>query len=85
MIDTSLQAMAECTMFVLTSLMVSCRKERFMTNVMGWMTDPKTTQEIREKWFAIWSKADANFGAMVKEKCSGEKAGHPAMAGATKA
>ena len=56
-----------------------------MTNVMGWMTDPKTTQDIREKWFAIWSKADADFGAAVKEKCSGEKAGHPAMAGATKA
>ena len=56
-----------------------------MTNVMGWMTDPKTTQEIREKWFAIWSKADADFGAMVKKECSGEKAGHPEMAGATKA
>lgn len=62
-----------------------CRKERFLTNVMGWMTDPKTTEEIRQKWFAIWSRADKGFGALVKEKCSGEEAGHPAMAGATKA
>ncbi|CAL5220763.1 g2827 [Coccomyxa viridis] len=61
------------------------RKERFLTNVMGWMTDPKTTEEIRQKWFAIWSRTDKDFGALVKEKCSGEEAGHPAMAGATKA
>ena len=52
---------------------------------MGWMTDPKTTEDIRQKWFTIWSRTDKDFGAMVKEKCSGEKAGHPAMAGATKA
>ena len=56
-----------------------------MTNVMGWMTDPKTTQEIREKWIEIWSRADKDFGELVKEKCSGKEAGHPQMAGATKA
>lgn len=61
------------------------RKERFLTNVMGWMTDPKTTQEIREKWIEIWSRADKDFGELVKEKCSGKEAGHPQMAGATKA
>ena len=72
-------------MFVVSVNVNNAGRSVFTTNVMGWMTDPKTTQDIREKWFAIWSKADADFGAMVKEKCSGEKAGHPAMAGATKA
>ena len=66
-------------------VVVVSRKDRFLTHVVGWMSEPKCTQEIRDKWIQIWLRVDDAFGKLVKAKLEGAPAGHPSKAGATKA
>ena len=63
------------------------RKGRFTKHLVSWMTEPKCTDVIRQKWYDIWSECDASFGAELKAKVEAaepSKHAHP-MAGATMA
>ena len=62
-----------------------CRLGRFTKHVVSWMTEPKCTDTIRERWYDIWTKCDANFGADLKAKVQAANPGkeaHP-LQGAT--
>jgi hypothetical protein len=61
------------------------RRERFLEHVLGWLTDPKLTQEVRNVWLDIWTRVDADLGAEVRDKVKDAPAGHPSKVGATKA
>jgi hypothetical protein len=49
------------------------------------MTEPKSTQEVRDSWVDIWTRCDKDFGELVKSKVKDAPAGHPTKVGATKA
>ena len=53
--------------------------------MLGWLTDPKLTQEVRNVWLDIWTRVDADLGAEVRDKVKDAPAGHPSKVGATKA
>lgn len=61
------------------------RRQRFLEHVLGWLTDPKLTAEVRGAWLDIWTRVDARLGAEVRAKVGDAPAGHPSKAGATKA
>lgn len=44
------------------------QRARFIENLEMWMTEPKTTDEVRGIWYDYWSRCDANFGAELKAK-----------------
>jgi catalase len=41
-------------------------KKNFMENLEMWMTEPKTTDEVRGIWYDYWSQCDSSFGAELK-------------------
>ncbi|BDA47324.1 Catalase isozyme B [Coccomyxa sp. Obi] len=61
------------------------RRGRFLEHVVGWLTDPKLTQEVRDNWVDIWTRVDADLGAEVRAQVKDAPAGHPSKVGATKA
>jgi catalase len=44
------------------------QRERFIENIEMWMTEPKTTDEVRSIWYDYWSQCDVDFGAELKSK-----------------
>jgi len=36
--------------------------------VLQWMSDPKLTGEVREKWMGWWARVDSNLGKELGEK-----------------
>lgn len=42
--------------------------ERFTENFMKWMSEAKTTPEVRRIWLGYWAEADAKFGAHLKSE-----------------
>ena len=59
-----------------------CRKGRFMKHLVSWMSEPKCNDIIREKWYDIWSKADAGFGAELRSEVESSKSETHVLTGA---
>lgn len=49
------------------------QRERFLENVMMWMSEAKTLPVVRSKWLHYWSQADADFGKELKAACDEKK------------
>lgn len=44
------------------------RKQRFQKHVLQWMSDPKLTSEVRDKWMDWWGRVDPNLGAELAQQ-----------------
>jgi catalase len=44
------------------------QRARFIENLEMWLTEPKTTDEVRSIWYDNWTQCDAAFGAELKAK-----------------
>lgn len=63
-----------------------CRKKRFQTHILQWMSDPKLTSEVRDTWMGYWAKVDPNLAADLQKQIDEKvmkaaKAFAPASAG----
>ncbi len=56
-----------------------------MEHVVGWMTEPKCTMELRQAWLDIWMRCDKDFGQQLLAQVKDAPAGHPSKMAATKA
>ncbi len=45
-----------------------CRKQRFQKHVLQWMSDPKLTSEVRDKWMGWWARVDFNLGTELGQQ-----------------
>ncbi|MTV29100.1 hypothetical protein FTX61_27570, partial [Nitriliruptoraceae bacterium ZYF776] len=44
------------------------RQERFITRLVGALSDPRVTHEVRTIWISYWSQADKSLGQKIASR-----------------